>query len=119
MSDDLDKLFIETNLRKMVSNGWFSISDIDSILKVTKSVPDQEIYKRLHLLHCVHFKDMPEPVLQALPDMIRKVIGGPPFDFDSFFKRKSEQQHGTNIIEITPEPQAKGLLARWKDRGRP
>lgn len=109
--NDLDKAFIETALKDMVSKGYFSICTIDAILKVTKSIPDGEIYKRLHLMHCVHFNKMPQAVLNALPDMIRDVLSGQELNFDDFY-RNTKPSPG-QLIDITPEKKT-GILRLFK-----
>lgn len=72
---------INASLKKMRDQGWFCICTIDKILKVTKSIPNSEDYKLLHLLHCVHFSEMSSTVKRELPDMINRVCFGESLDF--------------------------------------
>lgn len=109
MTTELDQAIIATSIRDMVDKGYFSISTIDSILKVTRVQKNQAVYDRLHMLHCVHFNKMPPEVLDALPAMIRDVLNGPEFDIEACFRPRAKEP---NVIEINPAAKPKrGLFA--------
>lgn len=102
----LDQAFIETAMRHMFDRGWFDVCTIDNIVKMRGCHPDPEAYKRLHLLHCVHWNTMPPAVLEALPDLIQRVIGGDAFNFEDLVRPKPP----TQTIDITPAKRPRGLL---------
>lgn len=78
---DLTKISVQVALKKMVSQGYFDICTIDGILKLTGSLPHSETYNQLRLIHCVHYKEMPNELLEAIPDMISRCVNSPKFDF--------------------------------------
>lgn len=82
------QLAIQTALRKMAAQGWFSICTIDTILKTTGNVPEKEAYNTLHLLHCVNYADMPKSLRAELPDLLARALGEPGLK-----------------VELTPEPE--------------
>jgi hypothetical protein len=79
----LEIAIAKTALKKMESDGHFSICTIDNILKMSRGVPNSEAYTQLRVLHCVNFKDMPMEVLQALPSLIRKCLETAPLELTS------------------------------------
>jgi hypothetical protein len=76
----LESSIISTALNKMRNDGWFSICTIDNILQITKGIPDKKSHDLLRAIHCVKFVDMPQDVRDALPELIIKCIGNPPYD---------------------------------------
>ena len=64
-------------LKKMFSEGFFSICVVDQILKITRGVPSKEDYDTLRLLHCVHFTDMSPELRKELPSLIQRVLEAP------------------------------------------
>lgn len=110
--DDIDAAIIETALRKMLADNHFSICTLDNIIKMTGVKPDPEAYKRLHVLHCVHFNAMPPTVIEALPDLIRRVLNGPTLDIDSIFRGPALRGR---VVDVAPEPVKRaGLLSLFK-----
>ena len=62
MNLELDKKIISASLKKMFDDGWFSICTFEKCCKVLMVYPPPGVSERLHALHCVHFKDMPDEV---------------------------------------------------------
>ena len=80
--DAIERAAVLAALRKMVSDGWFSICVIDKILKMTETVPDRRAYDVLSLLHCVNFRDMSEELRRELPALLSDCLGGVEFTLD-------------------------------------
>lgn len=64
-------------LAKMVDEGYFSISAVDEILKLTGGVPAKEDYDALRALHCVKFRDMSQRLRQMFPTLLERVLSSP------------------------------------------
>lgn len=75
-----ERLAVETALRKLFSQRYFSISEIDSILKVTGTVAPARVMNSLRLLHCVDYGEMPRELLEELPQMVAEALRGPLLD---------------------------------------
>lgn len=76
----IEQLAVQTALAHMITKGWMDICTIDKAIKSIGCTPDAEAYRALHLLHCVHFKDMPSELRAAIPELIAKVLGGDPIE---------------------------------------
>lgn len=70
----------EAALGKMFRSDYFDICTIDKITKMLGLKPDREAYDVLHTLHCVYYSDMSRELLNALPDLIHKVLQSPAFE---------------------------------------
>lgn len=108
--EQLEAAIINTALRNMVIKGWVDICTIDQVIKLLKSLPDTVAYKRLHLLHCVYFKDMPPEVRAAVPELITACLDGHEFDLDSALRPTTSGA----VIDITPPKKGGGILAFLK-----
>ena len=64
-------------LKKMAGDGHFCICTIDSILKMSGSSPKSDDYNILRTIHCVKFGDMPQGLLNELPNIVKRVINAP------------------------------------------
>lgn len=58
MNPEIKLEIIETSVKHIFRKDYFSICDVDTLLKLTGSIPDGETYRGLSALHCVHYKDM-------------------------------------------------------------
>lgn len=72
--NDLQVMAARAALKKMLSDGYFSICTVDKILKMTGGVPNREDYDVLSTLHCVHYMDMEPELLRGLPLLIQRVL---------------------------------------------
>lgn len=72
------KAFLEKFKTDRYSSGWFSICEVDTIMKVfgiSMRRQDSPAYEKLRLLHCVHFDEM-DPVLYVqIPALMNEVFG--------------------------------------------
>lgn len=80
MSKDLQMLAAEAALRKMIEDSHFSICTLDKIVRMMGVKPDADAYNILSSLHCVHYNQMQPRLLEALPDLIHKVLSSPSMD---------------------------------------
>lgn len=80
MMDDIKMMAAEAALRKMVSDQYFDICVVDSIVKMMGLVPNRDVYSVLKTLHCVHYNRMPDRLLKQLPELISAVLASPAFD---------------------------------------
>lgn len=71
-------------LKKMFTENHFSICTIDSCLKLTGAIPNKEVYKIMHTVHCVNFKDMDEDFRQWLFEQSILMFQANGFDFNKF-----------------------------------
>lgn len=69
-------------IAKMMSNGTFYITDIDTILKMTGGVPPKREYDMLRALHCISFKDMSPALRLALPRLMQVVVESQPIGYE-------------------------------------
>ena len=70
---NLDKV---DKLNSMMGKEFFSVCviyDLDTTNKFEYA--DTEAYKILDLLHCHNWNDIPEPLLDAIPDLLYNVVG--------------------------------------------
>jgi hypothetical protein len=107
VSEELKKLAAVTALNKMLAQGYFSVSTIDTIAKMLGVSPPKEPYDILHTIHCVHYGDMPESLKAALPGLIKACIDIEP---DFRFTPNAIAARVEAVVEVTPEPKKAGLL---------
>lgn len=72
--NELDIAIINLKLTTMLAGSHFSICAVDSCLKLAGVHPHGEAYKRLNVLHCINFSDMPESVFSQIPAMLGEVF---------------------------------------------
>lgn len=77
---DLKMLSAQAALVKMFADKYFDITTIRSITEMLNIKPDREAFQILHTLHCVHYDQMPRDLLQALPQLIMRVMQSPALD---------------------------------------
>jgi len=80
--NEIQKMACQAALEKMIRDGYVCICTIDKILKITGGIPDRKDYEVLHVLHCVHFREMPKDLLRGLPVILARVIGSEGLMFD-------------------------------------
>lgn len=107
MISQIERLTIEAALRKMFSQGWFSISTVDQCAKVLDVPTGGKTYELLHALHCVHFADMDRELAEAVPGMIAEVLRGASFDIGAAMPRHARTTEATT--EEAPK-QRRGFL---------
>lgn len=73
----VELLAVQTSLKNLLEAKHFSICTVDSILQVTRTVPDGRAYKALRLLHCIDYADMPRELLEEIPNLLAEVFRGP------------------------------------------
>lgn len=71
-------------LKKMFTQSHFSICTIDSCLKLTGVIPNKDIYKIMHTVHCVDFKEMDEDFRQWIFEQSILMFQQNGFDFHKF-----------------------------------
>ncbi len=62
--DEIDIRVAQTALKEMFKGDHFSICTIDTLLKLTGCIPNEQNYNRLSALHCIHWKDMDKDIRQ-------------------------------------------------------
>lgn len=77
---DLKMLSTQAALVKLFDQSYFSVCTIDRITEMMGIKPDREAYQILRTLHCVDYNQMPPALLQALPDLIMRVMQSPALD---------------------------------------
>ncbi len=76
----LQLMAAEAALKKMLSDKHFSICTMDKIVDMLGIKPDKEAYDILSTLHCIDYSAMRRELLEALPDLIHRVLRSPSFD---------------------------------------
>lgn len=76
----LQLMAAEAALQSMLSGKHFSICTIDKITEMLGIKPDKEAYSILATLHCIDYNTMRRELLEALPDLIHKVLQSPAFE---------------------------------------
>jgi hypothetical protein len=102
---DLKEMSALTALNNMMEKGYLDICCIDSVGKLLGVKPDaHDSYTLLRPLHCIHFKQMPEPLREAIPSLVQDCLGvSPSFKFTTL---------KAQVIELQPESRPKGFLQR-------
>lgn len=77
---ELKLMATQAALVKMLSGSYFDICTIDNITKMMGIKPNRDAYDVLRTLHCVHYNQMPEKLLEQLPDLIHAVLVSPAFE---------------------------------------
>lgn len=96
MSAELKMMAVEASLRKMLSGSYFDICTMDTIIGMMGVKPDHETYSILRTLHCVHYSQMPAKLLEALPELIHRVLSSPAFEAS----RINVVQHGSVLALV-------------------
>lgn len=76
MHDDLQMMAIEACIKDMFDSGRISICDIDKICHLLGREPEPYAYKILSPLHCVKFSKMRQELVDKLPELVLRAIGG-------------------------------------------
>ena len=71
-------------LKRMFQSSHFSICTIDSCLKLTGAIPNKEVYKIMHTVHCVDFKEMDADFRQWIFEQSILMFQSNGFDFNKF-----------------------------------
>jgi hypothetical protein len=74
--DDLNLMAAQAAVEKMFKDGYISICSADKVLALLQIVPDKPAYNILSTLHCVNFRDMPQPLQERIPELLKQVFGG-------------------------------------------
>ena len=80
MSDiEINKRLAFLAIERMLKSRYFDICTIDKAIKlVGAGGRGTQEYDRLNSLHCRHWSDIPDDILQLMPVWINRVLGGPP-----------------------------------------
>lgn len=100
--DDLKQLAAMTALNKMLASHYFDITTIDRIGDMLSINPRGEAYTVLRTIHCVHYDEMPKPLRDAIPDLIRQCLG-----VETIYRFETLQQQ---VIDVTPAPKRGGFM---------
>jgi len=73
----LQLMAAEAALQKMLSDKHFSICTMDRIIDMLGIKPDKEAYSILSTLHCIDYNAMRRELIEALPDLIHRVLQSP------------------------------------------
>lgn len=73
-------LAVQISLKKMISNGWFSICDVETAMKLMEVGMSTEDHNFLHTLHCVKFDDMPAIVKNKMQSILEVVFSKEAFE---------------------------------------
>ncbi len=76
----LQLMAAEAALQKMLSDKHFSICTMDRIIDMLGIKPDKEAYSILSTLHCIDYNAMRRELIEALPDLIHRVLQSPSFE---------------------------------------
>ena len=71
-------------LKRMFQSSHFSICTIESCLKLTGAIPNKEVYKIMHTVHCVDFKEMDADFRQWIFEQSILMFQANGFDFNKF-----------------------------------
>lgn len=104
--DFIKKEACKIALNKLFKDNSFSICTIDNLLKLTNTIPDPEVYKILHVLHCANYSDMSPEFRKELFRMVLDMFKGNGFEFEDI-----EKIYESNIIELEPK-ENKSFLKR-------
>lgn len=77
-------LAAQAALNKMFSQGYFSICTLDTILKMTYTIPDKTCYDILHTIHCVQYNELAPELRRGLPALIGAVLKMDGLTFERF-----------------------------------
>lgn len=83
MSFDPKESATRACIQKMFSGSFFSICDVDNLLKLHGVVPDDKTYKVMHVCHCVHYSTMEPKMRQWLADQLTRMLRQPPLILDT------------------------------------
>jgi hypothetical protein len=106
---DINQMVIRSGLRDMFNKGYLSISTIKECLKLAKITPVGSTLDQLSVLHCVHFKDMDRELAEQIPAMVAGLFDGMQPSVDDLFAKPAPAKR-TEVIDITPVPEKRGLL---------
>lgn len=88
----------------------FCICDFDSMLKVAGITITNAEREPLRLLHCIHYKDMPQDFRTNLARRVMEILSRRPdieIDFEAAFAPKQNP-----LLEILPSPEPKGRIRK-------
>lgn len=108
--NQFEKQSVVIALKKMFdANGFFSVSDFRTILKIVGvTVSDSEM-RPFEVLHCIHYKEMPREFRGQLAKEVLAVIARSPeatIDVEKIF---ADDEPADNILNL---PQQKHPLRR-------
>jgi hypothetical protein len=71
-------LVAKTLLDKLFTEKWFSICEVDSLCDLAGRPRNTPAYKMLRALHCVHYANMPQELLEQIPQLVNECLRAPP-----------------------------------------
>ena len=88
-------------IQKMFDSHRFSICDIDNCLKISRIIPNKDVYNTLNALHCVHWStmdgDMRKTVMKETLKMFQ-ITDAEEYALRNF-SRKEEVSQTLNLLE--------------------
>lgn len=75
--NDENKRMAAFAIEQMYKSSHFSITAVRDAAKLMSRHPGGGAYDKLHPLHCVHWGDIPEDIMQMIPVWMNEVLGGP------------------------------------------
>lgn len=68
---------VELQLKKLLGQKYFSISDLDSVASsLGKRIESHPYYAQLRALHCIHYSDMSASLRADIPNMVVACLRG-------------------------------------------
>jgi hypothetical protein len=61
-------------IKKLFEGTYFSICELDSIIKLLGCLPDKKDYEALKCLHCVNWSDMPPDLRDEVLKRVLKIV---------------------------------------------
>lgn len=92
---------LKISLKHLFTSRYFSICDIDNLLKMRHIIPDQKTYHIMHSVHCVDYKEMTPAFRKWLFQETINMFDVTTIEFDEEL-----------INEIKPETARFGLVKR-------
>jgi hypothetical protein len=68
------RLVVATALNHLFEKSFFSICQLDSLLKIVDGTNKSEAYKLLHALHCIDYTSMPKELKDSLPQLVNEAL---------------------------------------------
>ena len=108
--EEIQKQVVKIALKKLFTQKYFSICDIDKCLKISQIIPNKTDYNTMSALHCIDYSDMNKDVQDWLLTSVENMFMGSGFDL-SFLETKKEIEVKTiDAVLIEEKPKRTGFL---------
>lgn len=71
------RLVVTAALDKVLTQKYFDVCTIDTILKIMGTRKNCAAYDLLHALHCMHYDQMQPELRNSIPQLINECLRGP------------------------------------------